>query len=253
MLVILSPAKTFHKEFKQLPVKTSELFPNQTTQLLNKMQQYTEVEIKQLMSLSDALAATTAKQYMMFKTLNEASALYAFDGEVYRGLNAQTLSKEALLFSYQRLIILSGLYGMLTPTTLIKPYRLEMGLKLSVDEHPNLVNFWKPIITKALMEQLSQSKEKPVILNLASSEYAKAIDFKKIRQLTHVVEVVFKERKGDTYKVVGMYAKKARGALTRFILEHQLTEVEAIKAFEENGYTYQDELSSDSVIVFTRG
>ncbi len=252
MILILSPAKTYHSDFKHLKVTEEVPFVAKTQTLLNVMKQYDKEAMMTLMKISDALAETTVARYKNFEAQPTVSALYAFDGEAYKGLAAHSLSEAAIEFAKDRLIILSGLYGMLTPQTIMKPYRLEMGLKLPVEDKKTLVNFWKPTLTGEIEKRLDAHDHEKVLLNLASKEYSQALDLKSLNKQYRIVTVEFKEQKGDTFKVVGMYAKKARGHLARYILEHQIDNVDDLKTYMDAGYCLNESLSTDELFVYTR-
>ena len=251
MLLILSPAKTFQQEVKLLNTPTPWLFKKQTTQLLQQLKTYDAAQFKTMMKLSETLSVKTYEMYQQFDAQPKHQALFAFSGEVYKALDASTLSENALVFAKPRLMILSGLYGMLKPDTLIYPYRLEMGLTAKF-ESQTLVKLWKPILTEQLSQQLSVHEGEKSLLNLASTEYEKAVDLAKLSKTYRVVTVAFKEQQGDTVKVVGMYAKKARGRMLRYILTHELDQIDEIKQFNEDGYLFNEVLSTELVYVFTR-
>ena len=169
----------------------------------------------------------------------------AFKGDVYNGINAPSLSVQDLDFAQKNVRMLSGLYGVLRPLDLIQPYRLEMGTKLSNTKGNNLYDYWGSGISEIL-----NADEEKLIVNLASNEYFKAIDKKILK--AQILDIVFKEKKNDTYKVIGIYAKRARGLMINYIIRNRLTDAEALKDFSDEGYQYSQELSSDSTWVFLR-
>jgi hypothetical protein len=182
-----------------------------------------------------------------FTSKNARPAIYAFSGDVYRGLDAYSI-QESKLDSLQNTVrILSGLYGLLKPMDLLQPYRLEMGTKFPVDASKNLYEFWRQKITTALNDDL---KEGELFVNLASQEYFKAIDIKTLK--VPVVHIDFKEFKNDQYKTIAIFAKLARGYMTRFIIENTIETIEGLKSFAVEGYGYDANLSTDTKLVFTR-
>jgi cytoplasmic iron level regulating protein YaaA (DUF328/UPF0246 family) len=177
---------------------------------------------------------------------NAKQALLAFKGDVYNGINASSLSVKDLDFAQKNVRMISGLYGVLRPLDLIQPYRLEMGTKLSNAQGNNLYDYWGSGISEVLNED-----EEKLIVNLASNEYFKAIDNKILK--AQILDIVFKEKKNNTYKVIGIYAKRARGLMINYIIRNRLTDAEALKDFSDEGYLYNQELSSDKTWVYVRG
>ena len=176
---------------------------------------------------------------------NAKQALLAFKGDVYNGINASSLSVKDLDFAQKNVRMLSGLYGVLRPLDLIQPYRLEMGTKLGNAQGKNLYDYWGSGISEVLNED-----EEKLIVNLASNEYFKAIDKNILK--AQILDIVFKEKKNDTYKVIGIYAKRARGLMINYIIRNRLTDAEALKDFSDEGYLYNQKLSSDSTWVYVR-
>ncbi|HAX72367.1 MAG TPA: hypothetical protein DCY20_02455 [Firmicutes bacterium] len=253
MIMMMSPAKTFRNEkIKKKIVHTPTRFNEKTTVLLDHLKQYSSEELCQLMKMSTGLGEQNFERYQNFNKLETMTGLYAFDGEAYKGLDSPTLSDAAVSFSTRHFIMLCGLYGIIEPMMEIRPYRLEMATKLPVGQTKDLVQFWKPDLTQYILKALHETSGDQVLLNIASTEYSKALDLKTIHHQFRVVTIEFKEAKGDTYKVVGMYAKKARGQLVRYILENQIDVVEEIKFFNEDGYLYNENLSKEDIWVFTR-
>jgi len=202
------------------------------------------------MSLSEKLSKLNFDRFQAFKTPfsldNAKQALLAFKGDVYNGINASSLSVKDLDFAQKNVRMLSGLYGVLRPLDLIQPYRLEMGTKLSNVQGNNLYDYWGSGISEVLNED-----EEKLIVNLASNEYFKAIDKKLLK--AQILDIVFKEKKNDTYKVIGIYAKRARGLMINYIIRNRLTDAEVLKDFSDEGYLYNQDLSSDSTWVYVRG
>jgi hypothetical protein len=201
------------------------------------------------MFLSEKLSKLNFDRFQAFKTPfsldNAKQALLAFKGDVYNGINASSLSIEDLDFAQNNVRMLSGLYGVLRPLDLIQPYRLEMGTKLGNVHGKNLYDYWGSDISEVLNED-----EEKLIVNLASNEYFKAIDKKILK--AQILDIVFKEKKNDTYKVIGIYAKRARGLMINYIIRNRLTDAEVLKDFSDEGYLYNQELSSDSSWVYVR-
>jgi len=184
-----------------------------------------------------------------FTPENSKQAILAFNGDVYQGLNATTLSKENFETAQSKLRILSGLYGVLKPFDLIQPYRLEMGTKLKYFKSKDLYSFWNPLITKKINEAVSHSGNK-VLVNLASNEYFKSIDKKKLK--AEIVTPDFKELKNGKYAMISFFAKRARGLMTRFIIENNISDPADLLAFDVEGYSFNSRLSKQDNPVFTR-
>ena len=249
MLAIISPSKT--QDFSQCDInsftQTRQL--DHTQELVKILKNKTQRQISKLMSLSEKLSKLNFDRFQAFKTPfsldNAKQALLAFKGDVYNGINASSLSVKDLEFAQKNVRMLSGLYGVLRPLDLIQPYRLEMGTKLGNAQGKNLYDYWGSDISEVLNED-----EEKLIINLASNEYFKAIDKKILK--AQILDIVFKEKKNDTYKVIGIYAKRARGLMINYIIRNRLTDVEALKDFSDEGYLYNQELSSDSSWVYIR-
>lgn len=254
MIAILSPAKKL--DFKQ-PVPeinyTELFFPEEASQLAEQLKNYSPADLMQLMKISRSLAELNTERFFKWHwPFNESEgrpAILAFNGEAYNGLQARTFSTEELNTAQHHLRILSGLYGLLRPLDLILPYRLEMGIKLKNPKGKDLYQFWGDKITMQLNKDLADGGHKALV-NLASQEYFKAINPKKIE--VPIITPVFKEYKNGAFKVISVYAKKARGMMTRFIIQNQLTDPEELKAFDLDGYHYNNQLSTDKEMVFTR-
>ena len=180
---------------------------------------------------------------------NAKQAMLAFKGDVYTGLDAETFSAADFKFAQQHLRMLSGLYGLLRPLDLMQPYRLEMGTKLDTDAGKNLYEFWGSTITDGINKQLKKIKS-DYLVNLASNEYFKSVKPKEVNG--EIITPDFKEFKNGDYKMIGIYAKKARGMLSRYIIQNQLTDPEDIKSFDEDGYRYNKKLSRGNNFIFTR-
>ncbi len=254
MITILSPAKNlnFKGEAQTKKYSLAE-YTSHSAELIGELKKYSPGNLRELMGISDGLGELNFIRFQNWKAEhtpeNSRQAILAFNGEVYNGLKASTLSQEQLLFAQDHLRILSGLYGILRPLDLIQPYRLEMGTKLAVQEYKNLYSFWNGIISSALQTELSNHKE-PYLVNLASNEYAKATIPESFGK--HLITPVFKENKNDEYKVITVYAKKARGLMARFIIENEINKPSDLKAFDLEGYGYSAKLSTASEWIFTR-
>jgi cytoplasmic iron level regulating protein YaaA (DUF328/UPF0246 family) len=199
------------------------------------------------------LAELNAHRYQLWQppfTLdNSWQALLMFNGDVYQEMKAPTFSPEQFEYAQQNLRILSGVYGLLKPLDLIQPYRLEMGIPISIGNKKDLYDFWKSKITSKLKEELSNNGQQTLI-NLASNEYFSAIDTKKLK--IRIITPSFKENRNGQYQMISIFAKKARGLMCRFIIENQITDPEEIKAFDLGGYFFNNDLSKENNWVFTR-
>ncbi|WP_215847675.1 peroxide stress protein YaaA [Candidatus Pantoea bituminis] len=254
MLMVISPAKTLDYE--------SPLATTRYTQpaLLEKSQQLIEVardlspaQIASLMGISDKLAHLNADRFNSwqpeFTPDNARQAILAFKGDVYTGLQAETFSDNDFDFAQQHLRMLSGLYGVLRPLDLMQPYRLEMGIKFASPAGKDLYSFWGELLTDTLNDALADQGD-DVLINLASDEYFKAIKPKKLQ--AQLIKPVFLDEKNGKYKVISFYAKKARGLMSRYIIQNQLQKPEQLKAFDVDGYTFDAASSNDSEWVFKR-
>jgi hypothetical protein len=250
MLAIISPSKT--QDFSECNIdifsQTRQL--ESSNELIGILKSKSKSQISKLMSLSEKLSELNFDRFQNFKlpfTLENAKqAILAFKGDVYNGINAPDLSSEDLEFAQSKVRMLSGLYGVVRPLDLIQPYRLEMGTKLSNAKGPNLYDYWGAEISNVLNED-----EPDLIINLASNEYFKAIDKNALN--ANILDIVFKEKKGETYKIIGIYAKRARGLMVNYIIRNRLENPEALKNFSDEGYRFDKDLSSDSSWVYLRG
>ena len=253
MLVILSPSKTISTNFPVSGRSTIPEFLYKSEKLIAKLKQLNSEQLSKLMSISPKLAQLNFERFQQwnlpFTSENAYQAFFAFKGEVFNGLDAETLSDEEVRFAQDHLAILSGLYGILRPLDLIQPYRLEMGLKATLIGNMNLYNFWIDSITAGLQSALDNQNDN-ILINLASNEYFKSINIKNLN--ARVITPVFKESKGGAFKIVTIYTKKARGLMTRFIIQNKLERPEQLKFFDSEGYYFNESLSSESKFVFTR-
>jgi len=254
MLIIISPAKTLDFE---TPVNSNiyseASFLKESSQLIKELRKRKVDEIAKLMGISPKLAQLNFERFhqwhLPFTNENAKQALLAFKGEVYTGIDASTFSDEDFKRSQTDLRILSGLYGVLKPMDLIQAYRLEMGKKLENKQGENLYQFWGDKITKSINQDLKTNDHKQLI-NLASNEYFKSINKKQLK--AEIVTPTFKDLKNGEYKMISFYAKKARGLMTRFIIQNKISNPDDIKAFNLEGYMYNPALSKEKDPVFTR-
>lgn len=254
MLILLSPAKTLDYESPVPSVQATEpSFIAQSTDLIAGLKKKSVKQIAALMDLSEALAQLNVERYKawspQFNGENSRPAVLAFNGDVYEGLDANSLKPKDLAWAQNHLCILSGLYGVLRPLDLMQPYRLEMGTALKIGKSSNLYQFWGEQIAQHLNAQLAAEKH-PVIINLASQEYFKAVDRKALK--ARVIECVFQDHKNGQYKIISFFAKRARGLMARFAIQHQVRTPEALQAFNLEGYAFEASHSSDDTWVFRR-
>ncbi len=255
MLVVISPSKTldFEKPVRDL-WHSQPQFISEAAVLIKPLRKLRLDQLIELMDISPKLALLNQERFFTwrpeFTTESARQALFAFRGDVYTGLDADTLSLPEIELAQEQLRILSGLYGIIRPLDLIRPYRLEMGTTLSIGKNRNLYDFWKKKITAGLRADLDKSNSN-LLINLASVEYFKAVDQKKLKG--EIVTPEFREGKDGTYKMVSFFAKKARGLMTRFILQNGIQLEEQLRAFDSEGYCYNSYLSQKGRPVFTRG
>jgi uncharacterized protein len=254
MLFLISPAKALDYEtLPQVKTHTQPLFVKQASELIEVLREKTPQQIGELMSLSDSLSGLNAARYEAwvpkFTAKNSKQAVLAFDGDVYGGLEAKTLNEAELDWLQQHLCILSGLYGVLRPLDWMQAYRLEMGTRLATPRGKNLYQFWGTQIADYL-NQRAAAETTPVVVNLASEEYFKAVDRRAL--LPRVVTCVFEERKGDGHKIISFFAKRARGLMVRYAVKHRVNRVEQLKDFSEEGYRFVPSVSDTDRLVFRR-
>jgi len=253
MKILVSPAKSLDLE-SDLPTKKNTIphFLDEAIQVNKKLARLTKKEISDLMSISEKLTDLNYQRYQDFEETKEPQnsrpAIYMFDGDVYTGIDAYTIPNNKIDKLQSDLRILSGLYGILKPLDLIQPYRLEMGTKLPIQRHKNLYGFWGDKVTKALNEEMSSDE---LLINLASNEYFKVIQKKEIK--ANLVNPVFKDFKNGKLKIISFFAKKARGSMVRFILDHNAQSLNDLKKFDYDGYQYSEaETKNESEPVFIR-
>jgi len=253
-LFLLSPAKSLDYETPVGDVPhTLPQFVPQSQALIEVLRQKSPQQIAELMDLSDALSALNVARYEAwrpkFTTKNSKQAVLAFNGDVYEGLDAKTLNAKELDWAQNHVCILSGLYGVLRPLDWMQPYRLEMGTTLQTDKGSNLYKFWGPQIAQHLNERLAADKT-PVIVNLASQEYFKAVDRKTLK--ARVIECMFEDFKGGKYKIISFNAKRARGLMARYAVKNKITHPEGLLKFDLEGYAYDAAVSEPDRLVFRR-
>ncbi|HHX34975.1 MAG TPA: peroxide stress protein YaaA [Gammaproteobacteria bacterium] len=254
MLMVISPAKTLDYTSPLATEKfTQPRFLEQSSQLIEVLREFSPSQLAELMKLSDKLAGLNIARFTewqpSFTLENARQAILAFKGDVYSGLDAETFNADDFNYAQQHLRILSGLYGVLRPLDLMQPYRLEMGTKLENAKGKNLYEFWGEHLTESLNQCLAEQKSS-VLLNLASNEYFKAVK-PKLLDAT-LVNVDFKDCKNGQYKIISFYAKKARGMMARYVIQHKVDSVDALKNFSEQGYYYSAEQSKPNHLVFLR-
>ena len=250
MLAVISPSKTQDFSSSNVDVFTKTRQIEQSQILIDLLKTKTQSEIASLMSISDKLSKLNFDRFQTFSTpftlTNAKQALLAFKGDVYNGIDAPNLSSQDLDFAQSCVRMLSGLYGVIRPLDLIQPYRLEMGTRLENDKGKNLYKFWSDKISQILNED-----ESSVIINLASNEYFKGIDKKSLN--AKIINIAFKEFKGDTYKIIGIYAKRARGLMVNYMIKNRITKSDDLKNFNVEDYKFRQDMSDESTWVFTRG
>ncbi len=252
MKILLSPAKSL--DFKsELPTSksTSICFEKEAQYLNSILKSKNPKELSDLMSISSKIANLNYERNhswsLPFTKSNARQAVYAFIGDVYKGLDAYSVDDSRIDFMQNTVRIISGLYGLIKPLDLIQPYRLEMGTKLAFDSNKNLYEYWRKNITEQLTSELD---DKEPILNLASNEYFKVIDTKVIK--TNVYSANFKQLKSGEFKTIAIFSKKARGMMTRFIIDNNITDMTDIKSFDYDGYMFHKDLSTEKELIFTR-
>lgn len=252
MKIIISPAKSLDFESKvPTSLHTQPQFLDQSEKLNKKLKTLSRKKLSDLMSISADLASLNYDRNQNWSTPfnpeNAKQAIYAFTGEVFRGIDVNSLPEEKLPLLQERLRILSGLYGLLKPLDLMQPYRLEMGTKLKVGRRDNLYKFWDSSLAEALNKELTDDE---LLINLASSEYFKAVPKKVLK--VPMITPIFKDFKNGQYKTIMTFAKKARGLMVRYIIDHNISDIEGLKGFNTDGYGFSEEMSSENELAFIR-
>jgi len=255
MIHVISPAKSLDFESKA-PISdfTIPAYLAEAQILVNKLNKTSKKRLREMMSISEALADLNVNRYQQWKSKKELSesskqAIFSFTGDVYQGLDASSLTPSQVEYAQGRMFILSGMYGVLKPLDVMEPYRLEMGTSLKVGRASNLYEFWKDKPTEILNAGLKNHQEK-VLINLASNEYFKVVNKKKIDG--EIISPQFKDAKNGDYKIISFYAKKARGLMSRYLIENKISHSEQLEGFDLEGYRYNSELSKKNEPVFTR-
>lgn len=252
MKLVLSPAKSLDFD-TELPIKkqSEAVFLDEAAQINKLLKKQSVKKLGELMSISPDLSELNYQRNqdwrLPFKEEGSRPAVYAFNGDVYRGLDAYSITEDKIDTLQNTVRILSGLYGILKPLDLIMPYRLEMGTKFPVGKSKDLYQFWKSKVTTFLNNEMTEDE---VLLNLASNEYFKAVDKKQLK--AKMIDVDFKEFKNGSYKTISFFAKYARGLMARFVVDHQIENVEDLKAFDLDNYKFDANLSTTNKLVFTR-
>ncbi|MFT7150041.1 MAG: cytoplasmic iron level regulating protein YaaA (DUF328/UPF0246 family) [Nonlabens sp.] len=254
MIILISPAKTLDFENKvSMPATKPRLF-NDSKAILEVMKEKTPEDLSQIMSISEDLAELNAKRFKKFSTRhtakNSKQSLLAFKGDVYLGLQAEDFTEAEMDFAQEHLRILSGLYGVLRPLDLMQPYRLEMGTKVTIDEHSNLYKYWGEKPAKLIRRDMLAQKD-DVVLNLASIEYFKAVNLKTLK--AKVIDFDFQDFHNGEYKMISFFAKRARGMMARYIIKNQLSTVADLKGFNTDGYYFDTDNSTESSLSYKRG
>ena len=254
MLVVVSPAKNLDFD-TQVPVSeyTQPALLGDADALAQECKALSPADLSSLMKISDKLATLNANRFAEFSTPftpdNARQALFAFNGDVYTGLDAQSLSEDDIAYAQQHLRILSGLYGVLRPLDLMQAYRLEMGTKLANSRGKNLYEYWGDTVTTEVNKALAAQGDN-VLVNLASNEYFKSVKPKQVDGM--IITPVFKDKKNGQYKIISFFAKKARGLMARYILQNKVEDVAGLKAFDTAGYYFSEEQSTETELVFLR-
>ncbi|MBU3161461.1 peroxide stress protein YaaA [Clostridium frigoris] len=254
MITILSPAKTLKMDkVVNASLYTKPIFIREASSLIKGLLKYSPEELVGLMKINSKLAEQNFMRHITWEKehdlFNSKQALLAYDGAVFKGINADDLNQQQLSFANKHLIIFSGLYGVLRPLDLIQPHRLEMGTKLKNKQGNNLYDFWGNKLTIYIKKQL-KIQDDNTLIDLASKEYSSVIDMDKIN--ARVIKPVFKDYKNGTHKVITIYTKRARGLMSRFIIKNNISLPSDLKEFNEEGYSYNEYLSSDAEFIFTR-
>ena len=254
MIIVISPAKSLYEKCPiQLENYTSADFLPEAEKIVSVLKKKKPAQLAKLMDISSKLAEQNFYRFqewsLPFTPENAWQAALMFNGDVYQGMKAETFTPTEFDTAQQHLRILSGVYGLLKPLDLIQPYRLEMGTSISIARKKNLYEFWKTKITSRLNQELTETGQKELI-NLASNEYFSAIDTKKLK--ARIITPAFKEHKNGQYQMVSFFAKKARGLMSRFIIQNQISDPEEMKAFDLDGYYFNNQISKGDNWIFTR-
>ena len=252
MKLVISPAKSLDFT-RSLPTESNSnaCFLNEAESLNNILRDKSPKELSKLMSISSSLGELNYIRNnswkLPFNSSNSRQAIYAFNGDVYKGIDAYNVSDDKIYLMQDTIRIISGLYGLLKPLDLIQPYRLEMGTKMPVGSNKNLYEFWRKKLTDSINQELKGGE---IFLNLASNEYIRAIDTKVLK--SPMITANFKQLKDGSYKTIAIFSKKARGLMARYIIDNDINTIEDLKGFNYDGYLFTESLSSDKELIFTR-
>ena len=250
MLVVVSPAKKLDMDPVAGVQPTQPVFRERTRELVTEAAKLTSVELEKLMKISPNLAKLNHQRFSDFGSQDRKPAAFAFAGDTFQGLEVATLDGDALRWAQEHLRILSGLYGVLRPLDEIEPYRLEMGSRLKTEHGKNLYEYWGSALALELSAQAKTTKSKAVI-NCASQEYFQAVDTQALS--VPVISPVFMENTEKGPKIISFYAKRARGAMARFVVSNRISNLASLYDFDAGGYRYEANLSSENKPVFLRG
>lgn len=253
MITIISSTKSLDMEREYLVKQSTEpVFIDEVNELVKILKGYSQEELMKIMDISDKLAKVNKERFEDFfeEGIPNKEALFSFSGDVYKSMNPFDYNESQVEFAQKHLRILSGLYGVLKPLDKIKEYRLEMATKLKGTSAEDLYSYWTEKITENILEDLTKHENK-TILNLASLEYSKTIVRNKLKDVK-IFDIEFKENRNGQFKVIGTYAKKARGNMVSYIIKNSVDSIEEIKSFNEDGYSFNKELSKENNLVFTR-
>jgi hypothetical protein len=251
MIAVISPAKTLDfASIASCAISTVPVFEKQADYLAGKLAKLNPSELSALMGISPKLAQLNAGRFATWKSASPKQALFAYNGDVYDGLDAKTFTPQEIEFTQNHLRILSGLYGFLRPLDMIKPYRIDMGTSFSTTKGENLYKYWDNRITDQVKKSLKESGSN-VLINLASQEYFSAVDTKKLK--ARIITPAFKDKSNGQYAMISFFAKRARGMMSRFIIQNAISDPDLLVGFDSGGYNFNHELSKGDNWVFTRG
>ncbi len=252
MLVVISPAKKLNENCDQSIMSgyTKPSFLDDSKKIVSTLRKYSVEKLSSLMNISEKISILNYERYIKwslpFNDKNSHPAILLFQGDVYKGISVKDFNTEDFLFAQKSLRILSGLYGILKPLDLIQPYRLEMGTQIKIGKHNDLYDFWGDEITK----KINNDSNSDYLINLASVEYFKSINTDCLK--SKLINIIFKEKRDNGYKIIAINAKKARGLMSRYIIKNKITDPQNLKKFSLEGYKYNKTLSSNNDWVFTR-
>lgn len=254
MLSIMSPSKTMDFNCRSIPLQTQPHFIAEARELCLRLQKLSPADLEELMKISPQLADLTHKRFQAFSGTavnhHARQALLVYGGDAFQAFDIDHYQDQDFEFAQNHIRILSGLYGLLRPLDLIEPHRLEIATRLSGSWGKNLYEFWSERITQRLNAELEKSDSAPVLINLASNEYFKAVQRKRLK--AKILTIQFKEKKGNTFKVIAIHAKRARGLIADFIIREKVNDPDLLKRFSVNGYTFNPTLSTSETWTFSR-